>query len=409
MSMPEQRIRDPTLYQWFFFLRWHSRDSDEERKRHLNGFEAMLWEAKALLDFDLPNLPASSSTLPQVSERLVAVPWQLRDGILRELEARTLLDAFYLQFGQAKEGEGKPADFASLVRWSPKTLDNELSRHAYLGEAICLCAEINEGLSEDELVSLTKAIIENGLGKHISRMLPEGITLPFGFFTLVSEEGLEAVVLLYLDSAAQDAANFVHRALPQLLLSRIKFRVIAKSYHQHLFPQTQEQEQMLDSLLKQAAQRNLPLEVLEHLSANISRQQATFIESISMLEEQLQTLQVCMRNIDLLLSDSIWNNQRQRAKRMLTSDIALFMEQVETDLRYFRITQQQADLALQSLLTITGVRGTQWERRMTLFFGIFAVMAIAQAFPELAWWWRLALIGLGSTAVGLGYWWLKKR
>ncbi|MFN3422528.1 MAG: hypothetical protein ACK40X_12480, partial [Armatimonadota bacterium] len=196
---------------------------------------------------------------------------------------------------------------------------------------------------------------------------------------------------------------------PQLLLSRIKARVIAEAYHRHLLPQAQRQEQMLDALLKQSAERHLPLEMLERLSVDISRQQATFIESISTLEEQLQTLRVCMRNIELLLDDPLWGEQRQRAKQRLTSNIALLVEQMETDLRYLRITQQQADLALQSLLTVTGVRGTQWERRMTLLLGIFAVMAIAQAFPELAWWWRLALIGLGGIIVGLGYWWMKKR
>jgi hypothetical protein len=46
---------------------------------------------------------------------------------------------------------------------------------------------------------------------------------------------------------------------------------------------------------------------------------------------------------------------------------------------------------------------------MTLLLGVFAVMAVAQAFPELAWWCRLGLIGLGGIAVGLGYWWLRQR
>jgi hypothetical protein len=109
------------------------------------------------------------------------------------------------------------------------------------------------------------------------------------------------------------------------------------------------------------------------------------------------------------MDDALWGEQRQRGQQLLTADMALFTEQIETDLRYLRITQQQADLALQTLLTVTGVRGTQWERRMTLLLGVFAVMAVAQAFPELAWWWRLVLIGLGSIAVGLGYWWLRQR
>lgn len=43
--MSEQPIRDPTLYQWLFFLRWHSHDSDEQRNEHVRGFELVLREA----------------------------------------------------------------------------------------------------------------------------------------------------------------------------------------------------------------------------------------------------------------------------------------------------------------------------------------------------------------------------
>jgi hypothetical protein len=153
----------------------------------------------------------------------------------------------------------------------------------------------------------------------------------------------------------------------------------------------------------------LHLEALEQLSADISRKQATFVETLSELEEQLETMRVNLRNVALLMDDALWGEQRQRAQQLLTAEMALFAEQIETDLRYLRITQQQADLALQTLLTVTGVRGTQWERRMTLLLSVFAVMAVAQVFPELAWWWRLSLIGLGAIAVGLGYWWLRQR
>jgi hypothetical protein len=153
----------------------------------------------------------------------------------------------------------------------------------------------------------------------------------------------------------------------------------------------------------------LHLEALEQLSADISRKQAAFVETLSELEEQLETMRVNLHNVTLLMDDALWGEQRQRAQQLLTADMALFAEQIETDLRYLRITQQQADLAPQTLLTVTGVRGTQWERRMTLLLGMFAVMAVAQAFPELAWWWRLVLIGLGAIAVGLGYWWLRQR
>lgn len=356
----------------------------------------------------MPPLPVLSPSSQQVSHRLATLPRREKGETLRELEARTLLDAFYIQLGQARQVETKPTAFASLFCWVPTALGNASSHHAYWGEAVCLCTEVDEGLSEDDLNELATVIAEKGLGQPVKRRVLEGIQLPIGFFVLVPDAKPEAMVLLYFPSAAHQASRFVHLVMPQLLLSLIKARLIAEEYRYYFLPKVHRQEQELDATLKQAANPRLHLEALERLSANISRQQATFIEGISTLEEQLQTLRVCMRNVELLLDDVVWGEQRQWARQALTGNMVLLIEQMETDLRYLRITQQQADLALQSLLTITGVRGTQWERRITLLLGLFAVMAVAQVFPELAWWWRLALIGLGGTVVGLARWWLRR-
>jgi hypothetical protein len=145
-GVPEQLICDPTLYQWLFFLRWHSRDSDEQRMEHARAFQDVLKAAQAWMgvESELPALPISALTPPQVSERLATQPWQERDGTLRELEARTLLDAFYLQLGQARQGKMTAVAFQSLARWTHPGLNREASQRAYLGEALCLCAQVDE-------------------------------------------------------------------------------------------------------------------------------------------------------------------------------------------------------------------------------------------------------------------------
>jgi len=409
--MPEQIIHDPTLYQWLFFLRWHSRDSNEQCIEHARAFQEVLQAALEWVGTESkwPDLPALAPSSPQVSERLATQPWHERDGILRELEARTLLDVFYIQLGQALQGQMTAAAFQSLVPWTHPSLNSEPSRHAYLGEALCLCAQVDENLSEDLLTKLAVGIVRQGLGHSTESRRLEGISLSCGFFMGVPDAEREASVLLYPASATRQASRFVHFILPQLLLSRIKSQVIRNRYYRFLLPQAQKQEQALDALLKQAAQPRLHLEALEQLSTEISRKQAAFVETLSELEEQLEIMRVNLRNVSLLMGDEVWGEERRRAQQLLTADMALFTEQIETDLRYLRITQQQADLALQTLLTVAGVRGTQWERRITLLLGIFTVMAIAQVFPELAWWWRLALIGLGGIVIFLGYWWLRRR
>lgn len=45
MKVSKQSICDPTLYQWFFFLQWHSRESDEQRSEHIGDFESVLQQA----------------------------------------------------------------------------------------------------------------------------------------------------------------------------------------------------------------------------------------------------------------------------------------------------------------------------------------------------------------------------
>jgi len=409
--MAEPIICDPTLYQWLFFLRWHSRDSEEHLIKHADAFRAVLQAAQDWVGAksELPALPTSAPYSPQVSERLATQPWRERDGTLRELEARTLLDAFYIQLGQARQGKTTAAAFRNLVRWTHPELSSESSQHAYIGEALCLCAQVDEDLSEDLLTELAVEIVRQGLGHFNEPRRLEGILLSCGFFVKVPDTEREVLLLLYPAPATRKASHFVHFILPQLFLSRLKMRVIRNRYYHHLLPQAQKQEQELDALLKQAAQPRFHLEALEQLSVDISRKQANFVETLSELEEQLETMKVNLHNVTLLMDDEIWGEERQRVQQLLTADMALFTEQIETDLRYLRITQQQADLALQTLLTVAGVRGTQWERRITLFLGVFAVMTIAQVFPELAWWWRLVLIGLGCIAVGLGYWWLRRR
>jgi hypothetical protein len=89
--------------------------------------------------------------------------------------------------------------------------------------------------------------------------------------------------------------------------------------------------------------------------------------------------------------------------------VQLWIDQLHSDLHYFHITRRQADLHLQSLNTASGVRAAQWNRRITLLLGIFVVLELPQAFPELSIPVRLALIGAGALALLLGNWYFTRR
>lgn len=402
-----QTIHDPVIFQWFFFLQKHAKEGEEDQKKHWEAFKSVYEEANKHFNFGLPEIPYHTNTLPQVSHSLISIPWkECKDSTLCTLEARTLLDTFYLHLGQAKVGEYEPTDFISLEPWHPEVLKEKELRHAYLGEAVCLYAEVDNGLSEEEFSNLSEKIVKC---MKLKGSPPKGVLLPFGFFTLLSVENLEMAVIICFKDSNKEASKFIHSILTQLFLNRIKAKLIYQDYHSNRRKHIEEVEKELDNLLKKSQQK-LPLKELEKLSKEISQHQADFIEKISIMEEELQTLRICIENIDSLLKESIWDKNRQWAEEYLRGDIALFIRQMEYDLHYFRITQQQADLLLQSFLTSAEVLGASWERKMTLILSVFALSSIAEAFSnELAWWWRLVIISSGVIIVMLGYYlWLRE-
>ena len=402
-------LRDASLYQWLFYLRWRSRDSQCQRAQHAENFQRVLQEAFSWAGGDSGECPAPRPASPQAlaySERIASVEWNPHDGVLRELESRALLDTFYLQLGQAIEGDAEPPAFTRFAPWRlPEQPDN------FLGEALCLCAEVQEGLSEDELYALCAGIATHrpcaaaGAEARVA-----GIPLPFGYLAVVPDETRETFILLYYSTAGERAARFLHAILPQLILSLLKRRGVAQQY-ERLIAHAYEQEQAIDSMLKQTAEPHLKLEQLETLSARISELQMRFIETISTLEELLQTLRISLRNTQLLFDDLLWGERRAEAGVLLTSEFNLLVEQMEADLRYLQITREQADNALQSLLTVASIRSTQWERRIVLAATAFVVISIVDMFGDvLNWQMRLAIVALAlPISLLLLYLWLRRK
>lgn len=405
-----QALKDPEFYQWHFFFRWHSRESKDHRKEHEQSFITVLNEA---LNWVGEPTEAQCSTLSnvislQVSERLASANWREHDkGVLRNLEARAMLDTFYIQVGQARQGAYQSNVFSSFVRWVPAALDSEPVQHINIGKACCLCAEVKEGLPDDEeklnslIAEIAKAIGEASLPG--SR--PEGIPLGFGFLIPLPAAKQDTFVLLYPSSQTARVSRFVHYTLPQLLLCRQKALRIADEYHSSLLPRAQNLEQLLDSLLKQALKSKISLEQLEQLSTDISRQQASFVEILSVLEDWLNTMRVNLHNMELLLRGPFWNDQQQ-ARQQLTGIMSLQIKQMETDLCYLNTTQKQVDLVLQSLNTLVGVRETRWERRIAVLLGLFGITGAVIVFQDvLPWYWRIILLLAGVVMV---YWLIHK-
>jgi DnaJ-domain-containing protein 1 len=391
---------DLERHQWRFFLRSSAAPSGANNAALPEGFVNALNAAGAWLGWSGTLQRADRHPTPaDFSQRLVveqATEWREHDGILRTLEARTLLDACYLQLGAAKEG----------ALPTPHALQDALpalpAGEGYLGDAECWCLMRADG--EPDEPALREAIRRLALPQE-------------GYLTFDTQGGRLALYpntltacIVYTPAQTQPMSRLLHQILPPLLLNLLKIRRLREQYLQFK-PQVQGEEGCLERLMAQARQAHqLSIEQIEQHSVQLAHQQAHYLETLSQIEEWQHTLKTLQDNLRRLLRDPLWRDGEQSAPaRLLLERVQLWIDQLHSDLHYFHITRRQADLHLQSLNTASGVRAAQWNRRITLLLGIFVVLELPQAFPELSIPVRLALIGAGALALLLGNWYFTRR
>jgi hypothetical protein len=391
---------DLERHQWRFFLRSSAATSGANNAALPEGFVNALNAAGAWLGWSGTLQRADRHPTPaDFSQRLVveqATEWREHDGILRTLEARTLLDACYLQLGAAKEG----------ALQTPHALQDALpalpAGEGYLGDAECWCLMRADG--EPDEPALREAIRRLALPQE-------------GYLTFDTQGGRLALYpntltacIVYTPAQTQPMSRLLHQILPPFLLNLLKIRRLREQYLQFK-PQVQGEEGRLERLMAQARQAHqLSIEQIEQHSVQLAQQQAHYLETLSQIEEWQHTLKTLQDNLRRLLRDPLWRDGEQSAPaRLLLERVQLWIDQLHSDLHYFHITRRQADLHLQSLNTASGVRIAKWNRRITLLVGIFVVLELPQAFPELSIPVRLALIGAGALALLLGNWYFTRR
>ena len=390
---------DLERHQWRFFLRSSAATSGANNAALPEGFVNALNDSGAWLGWSgtllCPDLHAAPADF---SQRLVveqATEWREHDGILRTLEARTLLDACYLQVGVAMEGalqslpahDAFPAIAASV---------------GYLGDAECWCLMRTDGEPD-----------EHALRAAIQRLaLP-----PDGYLAFDTQGGRLALYpdtltacIVYTPAQTQPMSQLLHHILPPFLLNLLKIRRLREQYLQFK-PQVQGEEEQLERLMARARQAHrLSIEQIEGQSVQLAQQQAHYLETLSKIEEWAHTVEMLRDNLRRLLRDPLWlDGEASEPARRLLEPVQRLIDQMRSDLHYFHITRQQANLHLQSLNTASGVRTAQWERRITLLLGIFVVLELPQAFPQLPIAWRLALIAAGALVLVVSSWYLTRR
>jgi hypothetical protein len=305
---------DLERHQWRFFLRSSAATSGANNAALPEGFVNALNAAGAWLGWSGTLQRADRHPTPaDFSQRLVveqATEWREHDGILRTLEARTLLDACYLQLGAAKEG----------ALQTPHALQDALpalpAGEGYLGDAECWCLMRADG--EPDEPALREAIRRLALPQE-------------GYLTFATQGGRLALYpdtltacIVYTPAQTQPMSRLLHQILPPFLLNLLKIRRLREQYLQFK-PQVQGEEGRLERLMAQARQAHqLSIEQIEQHSVQLAHQQAHYLETLSQIEEWQHTLKTLQDNLRRLLRDPLWRDGEQSAPaRLLLEPVQL--------------------------------------------------------------------------------------
>ncbi|MCI0490528.1 MAG: hypothetical protein L0229_28380, partial [Blastocatellia bacterium] len=275
--MAEAMLKDATVWRWWFYLGWHGHDQSEHLESCWKAFNQSLNSAVEWSGGWQESRVAQPEKLPRIRQtnaHLASLPWRKSSGILRTLEARMLLDVFYIQSGCAREGAAVPEDVSLLMK---SAWPGDKSVKSLLGDAACLTVETGE-LREDEAKQIARTILERWAEKQVRQI--ELVELDFGYFAIPTGLEDEAWALLVRDNdrARQEAAHFVHRLMPPLLLARLKGQVVMQRFEQHLLSSSRALESELNDALNRIIDQPRRLKMLEQASYRLSHLQAKLAE-----------------------------------------------------------------------------------------------------------------------------------
>lgn len=401
-------LKDFTLSSWWFYSSLGEGFGQESTAQVQDTFKAALSSALQWVgenpgneqnhkpDFSLPS-PG------QKSIRLASASRQKANNTEVFLEARAMLDTFYIQLGYLIPGKVSPENTLTIKKeaWAGKG--------NFYGTASCITVELKQmsaGLLKDS--SATDSF-KNIIGLIALRWLAqpdmsiekvEMVELKCGFFGLIPDAEEKVFVLLVWDDheARRQASHLLHRVFPQLFLTSSQNSAILRQIEQNFSPTINLLKQGLIKELHhvqiQLNEQPLRLKTLEQYCYRIAHLQAKYAENLAQFEASLTTMRLNLFNCEQALEDPLFKENKAKLDDLLASHLRFRIQQITADLNYLTIIQTQADRTLQGIKTMIEVHSARWERALAVLFGLFVVFSIPQAFPEITQMtikWRLAI------------------
>lgn len=192
-------FRDPAIFQWHFFLQSHDIEDPATAELHWRSFVDALrlaWEwlnSGTMQAFPKPKDPSSSARNRSVSRRIACAGPVLHQDAERELDARALSDAFYIQLAQVWQGDFDSRHFAQHRAVMMTESGFAPSGHSYLGSNTALWLEI-EPAREDGVAELIDELAGLWLGVDVS--VDGCVEIPCGWLAMSSQGESEIVIVV---------------------------------------------------------------------------------------------------------------------------------------------------------------------------------------------------------------------
>lgn len=400
--------KDLAIWRWSFFLRWQGRNPSEALEEHWQRFLPVLDSAiKWIGGVSKTDLPTVAPASRQTSLRLVSKELQGDEALPNALESRTLLDSFFISTAVAKSGLCTSGDISDLRprTWSAhKSIDDfEAVKGVFLGETECIWVEVPIKLTGKTAARISTILLTNWSGREDRQLVCT--KFDFGFVCASPDPDENVFVLLINDNdiSREEASYFLHWILPQLWIVKLKVPILRNRFESAL-PKMYEWEKQIHTKINEALSTSRHIEGLEKSIDQLTYLSLNLSEVLGQCVNYLQTIKVNSENLDRVLSDSPFKGSGNQLKDLLVFPIRSLIEQFNVDLAYAEMEKNRAEELIKNFNAMSQVRQARWERLTVVIFGVFVILGVADAFPELTkeenniyWYFRLAgVIGFGA-------------
>lgn len=399
-------LTDPTVWHWWFFLRGHAFDSQSKKDQHWTAFQpalhdAIKWAAKFAKNeagkigekpvsdeamelenaWKLSNVKRPQTEPPENEYPLLFAKVPTRDGeeLIYSFQGRSLLDSTYLRFRWTVPGAFDAQAFAELRQ---KDWRYEKNPAPFLGEAVCLMAEVPATVDIRESKNIIREVLANWHGQDIREV--KVIEFACGFYGITDkvEETVWVVLIRDGDQSRDQARRLANDISPRFLLAWLKGRFIRQEFDKSIVSSLNEKEKGLEDVLYQVTgvPRNNKLKALEDTTLAVTGKLEVFSTPMYYVNDYLQTLSVNIYNLEQLIKDPLFGEGSAMMDGLLVAPLRQSENQIKKFLEYKNITRDRARLKLEMDSIQVDILRERLMRGITILLGLFVIFGVVQAF-----------------------------